>query len=131
MKAPKHSRRHDCVITRRGIFIGAAASVICAPSLVRAARLMPVRNLDIATDQIYPGFCERLRLNCIETALNRGWRIEEDSLTFGGISEDHARNSIANARARGWIKQGDKMQQDATTFRRSCHGGRRRASDHG
>ena len=36
---------HDGLITRRSIFIGAAASLICAPAIVRATSLMPVRTL--------------------------------------------------------------------------------------
>ena len=36
---------HDGLITRRSIFIGAAASLICAPAIVRATSLMPVRAL--------------------------------------------------------------------------------------
>ena len=35
----------DYRMTRRSIFIGAAASLICAPAIVRAASLMPVRGL--------------------------------------------------------------------------------------
>ena len=36
---------HDGLITRRSIFIGAAASLLCAPAIVRATSLMPVRSL--------------------------------------------------------------------------------------
>jgi len=31
---------HDSLMTRRSIFIGSAASLICAPAIVRAASLM-------------------------------------------------------------------------------------------
>jgi hypothetical protein len=34
-------------LTRRSIFVGAAASIICAPAIVRAATLMPVRSLPL------------------------------------------------------------------------------------
>ena len=34
-------------MTRRTLFIGAAASLICAPAIVRAASLMPVRGLPL------------------------------------------------------------------------------------
>ena len=37
----------DYRMTRRSIFIGAAASLICAPAIVRAASLMPVRSLPL------------------------------------------------------------------------------------
>jgi hypothetical protein len=37
----------DYRMTRRNIFTGAAASLICAPAIVRAASLMPVRGLPL------------------------------------------------------------------------------------
>ena len=37
----------DYRMTRGNIFIGAAASLICAPAIVRAASLMPVRSLPL------------------------------------------------------------------------------------
>jgi hypothetical protein len=36
---------HEGLVTHRSTFIGAAASLICAPAIVRAVSLMPVRNL--------------------------------------------------------------------------------------
>jgi hypothetical protein len=41
------NRHQDCRITRRSIFAGAAALLICAPAIVRAASLMPVRGLPL------------------------------------------------------------------------------------
>ena len=35
---------NDYRMTRRNVFIGAAASLICAPAIVRATSLMPVRG---------------------------------------------------------------------------------------
>jgi hypothetical protein len=37
----------DFRMTRRNIFIGVAASLICAPAIVRTASLMPVRGLPL------------------------------------------------------------------------------------
>jgi hypothetical protein len=37
----------DYRMTRRNIFIGAAASLICAPAIVRAASIMPVCGLPL------------------------------------------------------------------------------------
>ena len=37
----------DYRMTRRSIFIGAAASLMCAPAIVRVASLMPVRGLPL------------------------------------------------------------------------------------
>ena len=37
-------------ITRRTILVGAAASLICAPAIVQAVDLMPVRRLPFAAE---------------------------------------------------------------------------------
>ena len=47
---------HDGLITRRSIFIGAAASLICAPAIVRVTSLMPVRCLKGPIGPQYAGF---------------------------------------------------------------------------
>jgi hypothetical protein len=49
------------LITRRSIFIGAAASLLCAPAIVRATNLMPVRRIILKSDLDYYGFLDRLR----------------------------------------------------------------------
>ena len=41
-------------LTRRSIFVGAAASLICRPAIVRAASLMPIRQLNVSTVPINP-----------------------------------------------------------------------------
>lgn len=94
---------YDGQLTRRTILIGAAASLICAPSVVRAASLMPIRGVIVPANQIYMGFVDRLRLHCMEQALRSGWNAERDGWTFGGISESHARACVGNARAQGWL----------------------------
>jgi hypothetical protein len=48
------------LITRRSIFIGPAASLLCAPAIVRAANLMPVRRLPFPVGPQSAGFVERL-----------------------------------------------------------------------
>ena len=39
------------LITRRSIFIGAAASLVCASAIVRIASLMPVRGLILPVER--------------------------------------------------------------------------------
>ena len=56
-------------ITRRSIIIGAAASLICAPAIVRVTNLMPVRRLPFPYGPQYAGFVERLFLHSIESSL--------------------------------------------------------------
>src|SRR4051794_19534857 len=61
------------MLTRRRIFIGGIASVICAPAIVRAESLMPIRALIVPMQPIHAGFIERLRFHCMEQLLKNGW----------------------------------------------------------
>jgi hypothetical protein len=47
-------------------FVGGVASVICAPAIVRAESLMPIRALIVPMQPIHAGFVERLRFHCME-----------------------------------------------------------------
>ena len=97
----------DRYISRRGILIGAAASLVCAPSIVRATSLMPIKGVILPIDPIVPrwaGYIERLRYDWMEKALKRGWDEERDGRTFGCGSEDRARKAVAYAHAQGWLK---------------------------
>ena len=95
--------------TRRSILVGAAASLICAPAIVRAASLMPVRRVHIAKNPISPkkpiylGFAGALRLHWMKQALKRGWNNRIDGPTFGGISERQARNYVAYVQSQGTL----------------------------
>ena len=92
---------HDGLITRRSIFIGAAASLICAPAIVRAASLMPVRRLRVPIGPQYAGFCERLMYQSLDSNLRAG----RMSTVLNGkiIPEANARRMVAYARAQGWL----------------------------
>ena len=92
---------HDGLITRRSIVIGAAASLICAPAIVRAASLMPVRRFRGPIGPQYAGFCERLMYQSLDSNL----RADEMSTVLNGkiIPEDNARWMVAYARVQGWL----------------------------
>jgi hypothetical protein len=92
---------HDSLITRRSIFIGSAALLICGPAIVRAASLMPVRSLRGPIGPQYAGFCERLFYHSLDCSLRAG-RI---STVLNGkvIPEADARRMVAYARAQGWL----------------------------
>jgi hypothetical protein len=98
---PNH--HNDGLITRRSIFIG-AASLICAPAIVRVGSLMSVRSFVLPTmEQLYPGrqyagFVDRLKYAALEGALRGGWDVRRIGTLFGGISEDQARVTVAYAR---------------------------------
>jgi hypothetical protein len=63
---------HADLITRRRIFIGAAVSLICAPTVVRATSLMPVHGLILPIEPRYAGFCERLFYHSFDINLRAG-----------------------------------------------------------
>jgi len=47
--------------TRRGVVLGLTASFLCAPAIVRAGSIMPVRRVLIAeAERRHAGFVERL-----------------------------------------------------------------------
>ena len=92
---------HSSLITRRSIFIGAAASLLCAPAIVRAASLMPVRRLPPPFGPQYAGFVERLMYQSLESNLRAG----RMSTTLNGkiIPEADARRMVARAQDYGWL----------------------------
>jgi hypothetical protein len=56
--------------TRRSIVISAmAASLLCAPAIVRPASLMPARRLPFPYGPQYAGFLERLYFHSLEAHL--------------------------------------------------------------
>jgi hypothetical protein len=92
-------------LTRRSIFVGATASLICRPAIVRAASLMPIRQPIISTVPINPekpslGFVGTCRLHFMRQALRRGWE-GCDSEMFGGTSEAAARCYVMWMTAQG------------------------------
>ena len=95
------NHQHDSLITRRSIFIGAAASLIFAPAIVRVASLMPVRRLPPPFGPQYAGYCERLMYQ----ALNSNLRTGRMSTVLNGkiISEVDARRIVARAQDYGWL----------------------------
>ncbi len=104
MTAPIHGPHYDHQFNRRRIVLNAAATLICAPSIVRAANLMPVRGLILPIESApYAGFVERLRYDFLERALRVGWDDRRHGPIVGGISEAQARRSVAYARIQGWL----------------------------
>ena len=98
----------DYRMTRRNIFIGAAASLICAPAIVRAASLMPVRGLPLQF--LNPEFLNPLGQfyrSCFYHSLDsdlRAGRAMTTVLTDGKIiSVAEAHQMVARARAKGWL----------------------------
>ena len=100
----------DYRMTRRSIFIGAAASLICAPAIVRAASLMPVRGLPLKflnPERKIPKTVGEWYQQCFYNNLDNDLRAGR-AMTYGPISgktisvaEGH--RIVAQARAEGWL----------------------------
>jgi hypothetical protein len=94
-------------MTRRDIFIGAAASLICAPAIVRVASLMPVRGLPIQF--LNPEFLNPLGQfyrRCFYHSLDSDLRAGRSMSTVSNgtiISVAEVHWMVARARAQGWL----------------------------
>ena len=104
MTAPTPIADHS-LKTRRSILIGAAASLLSAPAIVRAASLMPVRRVSFPYGPQYAGFVDRLFLHALENSLEAGLRAGRTSIELCGrtIQIDSARRRVAFARAHGFL----------------------------
>jgi hypothetical protein len=97
----------DYRMTRRNILIGAAASLICAPAIVRAASLMPVRGLPLQV--LKPEFLNPLGQfyrRCFYHSLDSDLRAGRSMSTVTNgkiISVAEAHRMVARARAKGWL----------------------------
>ena len=100
MTAPIPNHHHDNLVTRRSIFIGAAAFLICAPAIVRATNLMPVRSLPLPSLNPLGEFYRR----CFYHNLAFDWRTgRRMSLVNDGkiVSKAEGRRMVSYARAQG------------------------------
>src|ERR1035437_7527428 len=92
------------LITRRSIFIGAAASLLCAPAIVRAANLMPVRRLPFPYGPQSAGFVERLYFHALESHV-RNLKAGQTSIFFNHhiMSVEDASRKVSYAQAHGFL----------------------------
>ena len=118
MTAPISNHHHKGLITRKSIFIGAAASLICAPAIVRVTSLMPVRCLILPIEppfqlNPYGEFCRRNFYRSRASDLRAGRRM---SVVSDGkiISEADARRMLSYARAQGWLLTRDSINSSLT-----------------
>jgi hypothetical protein len=98
----------DYRMTRRNIFVGAAASLICAPVFVRAASLMAVRGSPLQSlnpEFLNPlgQFYRRCFYHSLDSDLRAG-RAMTTVLNSGKIiTVAEAHRMVARARAQGWL----------------------------
>jgi hypothetical protein len=99
--APFPISHHDSLITRRTIFFGAAASLMCASAIVRATNLMPMRRLPFPFGPQYAGYCERLFFQALEGDLRSGKM--NTHLNGKIVPEADARRVVSYAQAHGFL----------------------------
>lgn len=101
-------------LLRRGALVGIATTVMCAPAIVRAASLMPIRGLIMPMGELrweldhpgepypYEGFCRRLFFSLCESALR-----DSRSCTFTGkpLTENQMRRVVFYARRYGFLNE--------------------------
>jgi hypothetical protein len=97
-------------MTRRTLFVGAAACVIRAPSIVRVASLMPVRGLPLQLSnlerKVPKTMGEWYRLcfyHNLEQSLRAGRALTYGPVGGNAIAAADARQIVARARAQGWL----------------------------
>ena len=93
----------DYRMTRRSIFIGAAASLMCAPAIVRVASLMPVRGLPLQFLSPLGEFYRRCFYHNLDFELRTGRSMSMVVENGKIISVADARRRVAHARAQGWL----------------------------
>jgi len=105
MTVPIPNYHHNSLVTRRSIFIGAAASMLCAPAIVRVASLMEVRRLPFPIGPQSAGFVERLYLHALESGLQTALRAGRTSIDICSqtIAVEIAGRQVAFAQAHGFL----------------------------
>jgi hypothetical protein len=100
----------DYRMTRRNILIGAAASLICAPAIVRAASLMPARgsplqflNPERKIPKTVGDWYQLCFYNNLDNALKAGRAMTYGPISGKTISVAEGYRIVAHARAKGWL----------------------------
>jgi hypothetical protein len=100
----------DYRMTRRSVIIGAAASLVCTPAIVRASSLMPVRGVplqiltpELKTPRTLGEWYQLFFYNNLENALKAGRAMTFVQIDGNAISVAEGHRIVAAARAQGWL----------------------------
>ena len=89
-------------LTRRSIVFGvAAASLLGAPAIVRAANLMPISRLILPNEVMSAGLCERLFYRSLDNDLRTGRTRTVHNGKIVTVGEAHG--WVGRARLQGWL----------------------------
>src|SRR5262245_31499900 len=104
------------LMDRRNFLVAATASLLCAPAIVRASSLMPIKvvgwtPLTLPSKERWErgerplaGWAERVSYQMMDHVLKTGWKPERASAFYGGISESKMRSMVAYARRHGFLR---------------------------
>ena len=104
------------LMDRRNFLVAATASLLCAPAIVHAWSLMPIKVVDWTplaspVNEIWErgerpsaGWAERGGYQMMEHVLKTGWTPERAASFYGGISESKMRSMVAYARRLGFLE---------------------------
>jgi hypothetical protein len=99
-------------VARRSFLVGATSTILCAPAIVRATSLMPVRGLIMAIDAsesmgVIPrpqeGFVRRLLFASCDRDLQSGRRESSFRVNSERLSEKEMRDLVGYARRHGFL----------------------------
>jgi hypothetical protein len=110
------------MIARRNFFFGVAASLICAPAVVRAASLMPVRIVPTVVQLQHFGFCERLYVAGILPTIMRlqdaGFALEEIAADLNARGSRSMNGDVWDARrVLGVVNRDRRIRDPDAVFR--------------
>jgi hypothetical protein len=101
------------MLSRRTFVAQLVLTLVCAPTIVRASSLMPLRGLKLQPalppglccefGPHYAGFVERLGYQWMVSILRTGYTPERASCHYGGMTEESMRRSVAYARRHGYL----------------------------
>ncbi len=101
---------------RRDLLIGVTTSLLCAPAIVRASSLMPIKVVDWTplaspVNEIWErgerpsaGWAERVGYHMMDHVLEIGWTPERPASFYVDISESKMRSMVAYARRHGLLE---------------------------
>ncbi len=119
-ESPLLTNRHqDYRMTRRSILIGATPSLICAPAIVRATRLMPVRGLPVHILNPMGEFYRRCFYRSLDSDLKAG-RSMSAGIDGKIVSAAEACRMVAYARTQGWLPLWRESHSIRSSTRPSC-----------
>ena len=99
-------------VGRRAFLVGATSTILCAPAIVRATSLMPVRGLIMPIDASDPmgatfkpqeGLVRRLLFASCDRDLKAGRSQSSFRCNGGSLSEKEMRELVAYARRYGFL----------------------------